>query len=466
MLRFAIVLALVAGTWAAPAAFAEEVPDALKMAGAVPSAQAKALSRPFVEATRKARPAVVKIINYRKDRRGNLRATQSGSGFIISREGHVLTNRHVILDADQIVVQLDDGRAFSKVKKLGQDPRSDVAILRIENRTTRPLPVAALGDSDALEVGEWVIAIGAPFQLASSVSVGVVSATGRTGVVPGRASNEDFIQTDAALNPGNSGGPLINLDGHVIGINTAIETGGYSRANAGIGFTIPINLARAVAVSLIKRGVAKRGYLGVNVETVGGLPRVYNAIGLEQMGIRAQTGIKIVHVIEDSPAAKAGLKVGDIVTEVDGRPFKDIRILYARLAQAGPGGELELRVYTGTRGRRVIVRLGEEQLPSFGVIVQDLDPDKARELGLPADTRGVVVTEIQKGSIAARADDRNRLLPGDVIVRIDWPRNQMVIENRRQFEQMMARFLVEPQRVVRFVIRTKKGLFKVHLPGR
>ena len=185
-------------------AHSEEVPDALRSAPAKPSAWAKDLSRPFIEAQKRVRPAVVKIYNMRRYG-GRLRVGPTGSGTIISRDGHILTNRHVVIDSAQLVIELQDGRRFQKVKLIGQDPRSDVAVIRILDETSDPLPIARLGDSDLLEVGEWVMAIGAPFQLASSVSVGVVSATERINVLRGGGS-EEFIQTDAALNPGNSGG--------------------------------------------------------------------------------------------------------------------------------------------------------------------------------------------------------------------------------------------------------------------
>jgi S1-C subfamily serine protease len=272
--------------------------------------------------------------------------------------------------------------------------------------------------------------------------------------------SEEFIQTDASLNPGNSGGPLINLDGQVVGINTAIQTAGRSVSSAGVGFAIPINLARTIATALIEKGVAKRGYLGV---TLVPDPRTRNALtfsrtSLERLGIRGNSGWQIRTVVPGSPAAKAGVKARDFITAVDGR---DVRNLRARLAQAGPGGKITLTI---NGGRDVIVTLAEEQISPYGIEVADLDASKAAELGVPSETRGVVVTRIQPNSIASSADSRNRLMPGDVITRIDWPPGRRrLVANKREFETLMAQFEVERPRVVRFYFQTKDGKWKIDL---
>ena len=443
-------------------AHSDEAPAELRRQPARPSIRAKELNRPFIQATKSVRPAVVRIHNMRRNR-GRWFNAGGGSGFIISKQGHVMTNRHVVLDSARIVVELTDGRTFTNVKLMGADPRSDVAVLKIQDKLTDALPVATLGDSDELEVGEWVIAIGSPFRLASSVSVGVVSATGRTGVVRGVRTSEEFIQTDAALNPGNSGGPLINLDGQVVGVNTAIRTAGRSQSSAGVGFAIPINLARTIGIALIEKGVAKRGWLGIALEfrdQTSGIIRVYTRSELKQLGIRGQGALRVTVVEEGSPAKKAGLKPGDFITAVDGRPLRSHALLYARLAQAGPGGEVTLTV----RGERdVVVTLGEERLYTYGIEVRDLDERSVGELGLPQGTTGVVVWRIAPESLAARADARNRLMPGDVITTIQWRGGQSNIRSKRDFEKTMARLTTEVPGVIRFIFVTKEGRYKIDL---
>lgn len=457
LLVVASALGLIFATWMAPRpADGQEAPRELKQPPAQPSTEARALNRPFVEATRKVRPAVVRILNIQQTWRGQLQPASSGSGFIVSPEGHILTNRHVVNGAVRLQVSLPDGRVFSEVKLLGEDVRSDVAVIQILG--AKDLPVAVMGDSDPLDVGDWVIAIGAPFELESSVSAGVVSATGRTGVM-GRGEGEDvteeFIQTDAALNPGNSGGPLVNLDGQVVGINTAISTGGFSQVNAGVGFAIPINLARTVAVSLIERGFARRGWLGLSSVAVG------REI-LERLGVEGRGALKVSSVEKDSPAARAGIEPEDLLLSVDGRPAADGEALRARLAAAGPGSTVEISLLRGGKERKVRVQLGEEPLYTFGLEVQDVSDRVAAQVGLPAGTPGVVITEVAPGS-PARADPQNQMLfPGDVVVRIDWGSNRMPITSRKDFLEAMQKI---PARAgtVRFWLRVRDGYYPVYL---
>jgi serine protease Do len=449
-------LGLLFATWLQPPqALGNEVPSELQRDPAHPTREAKQISRPIIEATAKVRPSVVEITRFIVDRAGGVRRTGTGSGFIVSSQGHILTNRHVLQDGAVFIVELADGRRFERTKVLGEDPRSDIAVLQIDQEPARPLPVVELGDSDALEVGELVVAIGAPNGLESSVSLGIVSATGRAGLI-GVGASEEFIQTDAALNPGNSGGPLINLDGQVVGINTAIDPN--ARAG-GIGFTIPINLARTVAMALIERGVARRGRLGIRPDA----DRALTSSQLREMGIDASGGIRLSLVEPDSPAAKAGLLPGDVITAVDGRPLKDLRILHARLAQAGPGGVMRITFHRDGKQRMVAVTLDEERIQSFGIVVSSLDVDGARSLGLPSDAMGAVVTRIEDDSVAGRADARNRLMPGDVIERIDWARGQRYVRNERDFDTVMTELQANPPTAVRFVIRTKAGRFAVIL---
>jgi len=462
VLGLGALLGVLFATWLQlPVAQSEEAPTELAQPPAAPSARAREFNRPFVAATRKARLAVVRITNVQVSR-GRVVGAGGGSGFIISKQGHILTNRHVILDATRLIVDLGDGRRFEKVKVLGADPRSDVAILKIPvTDGGDALPVAQLGDSDRLEVGEWVIAIGSPFKLASSVSVGVVSATGRTGVVRGQGTSEEFIQTDASLNPGNSGGPLINLDGHVVGLNTAIQTGGRSRSSAGIGFAIPINLARTIAVALIEKGVAKRGWLGLGLKMARYGPRVFSRAELKTAGIKAQGALLVSMVEKGSPASHAAIRVGHYLTAVDGRPMLSGAILYARLAQAGPAGKVTLTI---DGDRDVVVVLGEERLKTYGIEVEDLDDAKAGELGLPRGTRGVVVSRILSGSVAGRAPARNKLMPGDVITRILWSGgHEAAIKTKRDFEQTMARLTTRPPGIIRIIFRTGEGRYRVDL---
>ncbi|HEX5138143.1 MAG TPA: trypsin-like peptidase domain-containing protein [Planctomycetota bacterium] len=428
---------------------AGEVPVELRALPAKPSSAAKEISRPLIEATKKVRPAVVKIVSWGRSYTGR-RQLASGSGFIISNEGHILTNRHVL--RGQLEVQLEDGRKFDQIRTLGADSRTDVAVIQILDPHKGDWPVAALGDSDGLEVGELVIAIGSPFELAASVSYGVVSATGRSGV--GRSNAEDFIQTDAALNPGNSGGPLINLDGQVVGINTAIQ--GATGANVGVGFSIPINLARTVAISLIERGEARRGWLGIHGITA-------SADQLEAEKIDAAGGFRVMQVEKDSPAARAGIPPASTIVEVDGRPLRDISVLHARLAQAGPGGHVKVTYVAKGERRTVDVEVGEEPDYTIGIEVTDLTPTEAKTLGLSPRIQGVVVTRIQEGSAADQRDEANRLLPGDVILSVRWPGVGYRVTSKDDFEQVMQIVAERRPQNVEFIVLTKDGAFRVTL---
>lgn len=268
--------------------------------------------------------------------------TSLGSGLVIDKTGLILTNNHVIKDADEITVKFSDKHEV-KGKVVGTDPKTDLAVIRVSNKDD--LPVAILGDSDALHVGEWAIAIGNPFGLDHTLTVGVVSATGRSEV--GIATYENFIQTDASINPGNSGGPLLNIKGEVIGINTAIVASGQ-----GIGFAIPVNMARKVMGDLVKKGKVTRGWLGVGIQRL--TPELAKSFGVDP-----DDGILVSQVMPKGPAEVAGLKTGDLILSVDGKPVKEPRQLQSIIAETDIGKTLVLSVVREKEKRTVKVQVGE-----------------------------------------------------------------------------------------------------------
>jgi len=341
-----------------------------------------------------------------------------GSGFVFaSKDGllsdrtYILTNNHVVEDADSIRVKLQDGREFDATVK-GRDPQSDVAVIEIK---TGGLPALPLADSSKLEVGEWVVAIGNPFGLSNTLTVGVVSATGRTGI--GINDYEDFIQTDAAINPGNSGGPLVNLDGDVVGMNTAIfsRSGGYM----GVGFAIPINLARAIANQLIATGGVTRGYLGVTIQQL--TPDLAESFGIEQV-----KGVLVAKVNDDSPAGRAGLHQGDVIVSYDGKPVTDVGSFRNAVALTAPGSHRELGILRKGERQALDVTIGRlagkptlaqgsaQGVDETGLTVRTITPKLAGELGATAG-EGVVVTAVRSGSMAERAG----IDPGTVILRVN-----------------------------------------------
>lgn len=268
--------------------------------------------------------------------------TSLGSGLIIDKTGLILTNNHVVKDADEITVKFSDNHEV-KGKVVGTDPKTDLAVIRVPAKDD--LPVAVLGDSDALHVGEWAIAIGNPFGLDHTLTVGVVSATGRSEV--GIATYENFIQTDASINPGNSGGPLLNIKGEVIGINTAIVASGQ-----GIGFAIPVNMARKVMGDLVKKGKVTRGWLGVGIQRL--TPEL-----AKSFGVNPDDGILVGQVMPKGPAEAAGLKTGDLILSVDGKPVKDPRQLQTMIAEADIGKTMVLSIVREKEKRTVKVQVGE-----------------------------------------------------------------------------------------------------------
>lgn len=355
-----------------------------------------------------------------------------GSGVIVNPDGYILTNNHVVAEASDVEVYTPDQKKY-KAKVIGTDPLTDIAVLKI-NATG--LPTLTLGDSSALKVGDVVFAIGQPFGIGETATMGIVSAT-RRGLGQAIERYEDFIQTDAAINPGNSGGALIDLRGHLVGINTAILSGGGGEGgNQGVGFAIPINMARNVMDQIVEHGKVIRGYLGVSIQGVD--PDMAKAFGLSHGG-----GALIADVSSDSPAAKAGLKRGDIVLELNGQTVNGPDELSVRVSESTPGSVAHLKVFRNGHEQNMDVTLGEypekasararenEEAPEGlkGLQVQNLTPDIARELQLPASTTGVVVTNVDPSSTAADAG----LQRGDLIQEV----NRKPVHNVAEYRQAL-----------------------------
>ncbi len=338
-----------------------------------------------------------------------------GSGVIVTKDGYILTNNHVVDGADEVKVALQDGREFT-AKVIGRDPKSDVAVIKIEANN---LPLVPMADSDKVEVGDVVLAIGNPFGIGQTVTTGIVSATGRAGAVG--LDYEDFIQTDAAINPGNSGGALVDAEGRLIGINTAILS--RSGGNQGIGFAIPTNLARDVMDSLIKEGHVTRGYLGVMIQDV--TPSL-----AKEFRLKENKGALVGDVTPSSPAEKAGLENGDIIVDFNGKAVKDSRHLKLEVARTKPGETVPVKVLRNGNSKTLEVKVkelpGTEQLAKNsdhsedtgtlnGVAVADLDSRARQQFEIPNTVKGVVVTEVDPNSAAAEAGLRQ----GDVIQEIN-----------------------------------------------
>lgn len=328
------------------------------------------------------------------------RQVAQGSGFLISPDGYILTNNHMVGGAETVTVQLDDGRKVT-AEIVGADPQTDVAVVKINEDN---LPYIKLANSDALEVGEWVVAIGNPFGLSHTVTAGIVSAKGRSSI--GVAAYEDFIQTDAAINFGNSGGPLLNLDGQAVGINTAIIGPG---GNVGIGLAIPSNMANDIYAQLKESGEVVRGFLGVQMNPVE--PGMGEYFGLEN-----DKGVVIMSVVEDSPAEKAGVQEDDIIVELEGEPVIGMNDFRNRVAMYKPGSEIRFVVMRD--GKRKTMKALLEKRPdrgfamgagskavqeTLGMTLQTLNEDIASRLGYE-DLSGVVVMEVKPGSLAAEAE--------------------------------------------------------------
>jgi len=372
-----------------------------------------------------------------------------GSGFIFDQDGFIITNNHVIEGADKIKVKLNDGREFKATIK-GRDPMTDLALIKIDT-PTHDLPVLPLGDSNAIQVGDWVMAVGNPFGLSHTVTVGIISAKGR---VIGAGPYDDFLQTDASINPGNSGGPLVNLNGEVVGINSAIVASGQ-----GIGFAIPSNMAKSVIPQLKDKGKVTRGMLGVQIQVV--TPELAKSFGLKE-----PLGALVAEVNPDTPAAKVGLQRGDIIIEFDGTPIKEMHELPRLVAATPPGKTVNLKILRQGKEKSFSVTVaemkpeqlaqimeGEEEVEksSLGMMVQELTPQLARGFQL-RETSGVVVVQVEQGSPAAEAGVR----PGDLVLEV----NDTVIKTLKNYHAVLAQ--VKPGSMVRLLLKRQgKTLYVV-----
>jgi serine protease Do len=437
--------------------------------------------RQFVEVAKTIRPAVVTVTStstvdtseqgspfegspfeffFRGAPRGKQHRQGMGSGVIVDPRGYILTNNHVVADADEIKVVLQNDHELT-AEVVGADPKTDVAVIKVkldERTKAAGLKVAQFGNSDQLEVGEWVMAVGAPFGLTQTVSAGIVSAVGRGNV--GIADYEDFIQTDAAINPGNSGGPLVNLDGKLIGINTAIasQTGG----NNGVGFAIPINMAKTVMDQLIKHGEVVRGYLGVYIAPLS--DELAQSFGYKEQG-----GVLVQDVSPEGPAAKAGLKPGDILVERDGKPIHDVATFRNGISETNPGTPVTLGVWR--EGKRLNLNAKLEELPNDGKAKKGKPHAGSSERGLGlmdpneelrqrfelGNARGALVSGVKPDSAAARAG----LQPGDLISQV----GSTQVKNANEAQHAIS--AADPSKPLRLrIVREGHGLFVILPPSK
>lgn len=370
------------------------------------------------------------------DREREFRKKGLGSGFVVSKNGFIVTNNHVISRAEDIQVVLYDGSRYT-AEIVGQDIKTDLAVLKI--KPEKKLKPVVFGDSGKLRIGDWVMAIGNPFGLGYTVTVGIVSAKGRS---LGLGAYDDFIQTDASLNPGNSGGPLFNLGGEVVGVNTAIAARGQ-----GIGFSIPANMAKGVISQLMEKGKVVRGWLGVIIQPI-------TQEIAEGMGHESTDGALISDISPGSPAEKAGLKRGDVVVEFDGKPIEEFTSLPKLVAMKAPGASSKLTVLRDGKRKDISVVLGEmpddktaaESRKEEDIELSDITPDIASRFGLE-DKTGVLVTDVSRGSSAWEAGFR----PGDVILEVD----KSPVANLGDYNKVVDR--LEPGKKYLFLVKKRKN---------
>lgn len=350
-----------------------------------------------------------------------------GSGFIISQDGYIFTNNHVVEQADKIIVRLSSNKEY-EAKVIGRDAKTDIALIKI--KPGESLQVADTGDSEALRVGEWVMAIGNPFGLEQTVTVGIVSAKGR---VIGAGPYDNFIQTDASINPGNSGGPLFSMNGKVIGINTAIVAQGQ-----GIGFAIPINMAKHILADLKSKGKVTRGWLGVSVQ------EVTEEIA-KNMKLKDLSGALVADVFKGDPADKAGLRTGDVITEINGKKISDTHELLMIIAGLRVGESVRIKVVRDGQERSLTISVAErkdqpevaairENGEAFGMAVQEITPEIAKHLGL-AIKKGLIVVDVQEGSVA----DEVGIQPQDIILQVNKVKVATLKEYVREIEKAGAK---------------------------
>lgn len=375
-----------------------------------------------------------------------------GSGVIVDSNGYILTANHVIQGSEEIKVTLSDKREFMG-KIVGSDAMSDIAVIKIE---AKDLPVVKMGDSSKLRVGETVLAIGSPYGLSQTVTMGIVSAVGRANV--GIADYEDFIQTDAAINPGNSGGALVNVRGELVGINTAIfsTSGGYQ----GIGFAVPTSMAKAVMDSLINKGKVVRGWIGVAIQNL--TPEL-----AKQFNLSEDKGVLIGDVVEDGPADKAGLQRGDVIIEFDGKKIEDPNQLRNKVAVTEPGQEIEVKIIR--EGKNLIKKIIVGELPSeihklskgeynnslSGIAVQNITSELIERLGLPSKIYGVIIEDIDEESPAFGI-----LKEGDVILEI----NRQKITNMKDYDKVVSK--IKSDKEILLLIYRERATIYITLPGK
>ena len=435
----------------------------------------KDLGRAFVEVAKKVQPSVVSIRSEKtvmssssgegfgedffkgtpfedffKGRGGppaKRKQTAGGSGVIVDPQGYILTNNHVVSGAEKITVRLSDGRELKGTVK-GTDAKTDLAVVHVEEKD---MPVAALGDSDKIDVGEWAIAIGSPFGLEKTVTVGVISAKGRSGL--GTGTYEDFVQTDASINPGNSGGPLVNIDGEVIGNNVMIIQPGQ-----GIGFAIPINLAKSIMTALINQGKVIRPWVGIGLQDLS--PELITSFKLE-----GKDGALIGQVYEGSPAEKAGLKVGDIIIEIDGVKIKNSQDVVHEVLKKQVGQKVKMDLIREGKKVEILVTTGEmpsepteqkteqpEKKEWFGLHITSVTPEMAAQLGLKS-TEGVVVETVDGGSVAQEVGLRK----GDAILEV----NRQRVKDEKDYIRIMEK--IKPGQGVLYLVSRGGSTFFVSL---